>query len=768
VSIYHANECGGGALSISSDGEYIGAGGVNEVCLLSGASHEVLMRWPTVGGTDSISISFDGRYVAAGGSGPRDSGWIAAYSTQSSASLWENETDDRIVSVAISSDGALIATQDIGGIVRVLSRSDGVILWSYSIGTSGAMAHPVAISSNGDHIVAGTTPGGGDPSVFLFSAFSETPIWSYLPPYPSEWIASVAISSNGEHIAAGDYAGRIYLFSRLQATPLWTYETSRDIYSVALADDGKLLVVGGGDGNVYLFSATSGVPHWVYPTGGPVYSVSISADGNHIAAGSQDGRVYLFSASSNTPLWSYQTEARIAAVSMASKGNRVAASNPGNGLHVLPHSIFAEARISTLAATPLRFQLDAGDSLQFSANLTSDGTPVEGCLVTWSATSGIFDPRSAETNAEGQVLARYTAPLVMSETAVTITITSSGGSRFASATATLQGVVTALTGKHREPISISNDDQFTTQNGVVGGAGTRADPFVIQGWVISATENAGIEIDNTQDHFVIRDVHIVGSGAHGNPHNGISLNHIASGRIENTIIEGASGAGIAVTDSSLVVIASNGIRGSASRGIQVSRTDGILIEGNTVSGSDDNGIELEELSEGSVVGNTVTDSTKHGIGLYSTNNCLVENNVSRRNGWMGIQLRGTTGRFGISSEYPSVRNTVRGNEISHNGLGPWGGGGILIKENSDNNGIEGNTVHDNDGSGIAIQFDADNISIRGNEVHDNFGMGIVIQSDSDDAWIEGNLLRHNGQDAILVDDSIQATLVDNTIVSDDR
>lgn len=60
------------------------------------------------------------------------------------------------------------------------------------------------------------------------------------------------------------------------------------------------------------------------------------------------------------------------------------------------------------------------------------------------------------------------------------------------------------------PILIEGDAGFTPQNGVTGGSGTSADPYVIEGWEI--TGSVGIEVRNTTAHFVIRNSYVRDTG----------------------------------------------------------------------------------------------------------------------------------------------------------------------------------------------------------------------------------------------------------------
>jgi hypothetical protein len=60
--------------------------------------------------------------------------------------------------------------------------------------------------------------------------------------------------------------------------------------------------------------------------------------------------------------------------------------------------------------------------------------------------------------------------------------------------------------RERDFISINANNEFNPSNGVVGGSGTRRDPFVISGWNVS-----DVQIQNTSKYVVIKDNVVSGS-----------------------------------------------------------------------------------------------------------------------------------------------------------------------------------------------------------------------------------------------------------------
>ena len=104
-----------------------------------------------------------------------------------------------------------------------------------------------------------------------------------------------------------------------------------------------------------------------------------------------------------------------------------------------------------------------------------------------------------------------------------------------------------------DPILITDNADFNATNGVVSGAGTLANPFVISGWRIDASSSTGIEIRDTDKHFTITNVTIVGE----NDTEGYSiyLYRVSNGKLDgildqrnNGTTELVSSDGVTVTD----------------------------------------------------------------------------------------------------------------------------------------------------------------------------------------------------------------------------
>lgn len=60
-----------------------------------------------------------------------------------------------------------------------------------------------------------------------------------------------------------------------------------------------------------------------------------------------------------------------------------------------------------------------------------------------------------------------------------------------------------------DPINIQNNNDFTEENGVIGGSGTEEDPFIIEGWEINGS-GYGIRIYHTTSYFIVRNCRLTG------------------------------------------------------------------------------------------------------------------------------------------------------------------------------------------------------------------------------------------------------------------
>jgi len=144
-------------------------------------------------------------------------------------------------------------------------------------------------------------------------------------------------------------------------------------------------------------------------------------------------------------------------------------------------------------------------------------------------------------------------------------------------TKTVEVVSTAPLLKNHSPIYIDGDDDFTPENGVVGGSGTADDPYVIEGWFINATTD-GISIQNTRKYFVIRNCLVSSTDDFGS---GIWLSNVTNGQIYNNTIKGDTG--IVLTYTTNVTIYNNTISGN-NDGVSLWYSTNVTIYLNSIAG----------------------------------------------------------------------------------------------------------------------------------------------------------------------------------------
>jgi len=157
------------------------------------------------------------------------------------------------------------------------------------------------------------------------------------------------------------------------------------------------------------------------------------------------------------------------------------------------------------------------------------------------------------------------------------------------------------TGNH-EPIYIYGDCDFTPANGVVGGSGTCADPFIIEGWCIDGPRaDYGIYVDHTCAHFVIRDCVIERSQIAG-----VYLNSVQNGVVEDL--------DIALSDT----------------GVYLLNSDGNIVRDCSISDCLV-GLEMAAFSDGNLIaGNSFVDNGLHALDPMG-GNCWCEQ--GRGNYW---------------------------------------------------------------------------------------------------------------------------------------
>jgi len=182
------------------------------------------------------------------------------------------------------------------------------------------------------------------------------------------------------------------------------------------------------------------------------------------------------------------------------------------------------------------------------------------------------------------------------------------------------------------PILIAGDTNFTAVNGVTGGSGTLADPYLIEGWEINTTAAHGIEVRDTTAFFLIRNAYLYGSLSN---YSGVHLSGVANARLEGNLVVGTR-RGVDVVGSTNLVIASNNVSGNLN-GIVLSAlgtlgdTNNVTVVGNTLSNNLQYGIVAQSVVNITVTGNLITGNLR-GLHLLTSRNAVVSGNTLNGNG----------------------------------------------------------------------------------------------------------------------------------------
>ncbi len=181
-------------------------------------------------------------------------------------------------------------------------------------------------------------------------------------------------------------------------------------------------------------------------------------------------------------------------------------------------------------------------------------------------------------------------------------------------------------------ISITGDDEFTQENGVTGGNGTKDNPYIIENWVIDATNKGnGIYISNTRAYFIIRNCAIYNSSGNSLPYFGwgdIHLSNVKNGIIENNLCSKGSWYGISLYQSSHIILRKNNILKNNYAGIYIYNSSFNTVIENYIS-ENKYGLFISFHSGNNEINrNKIIENENYGVAIWDescTNNTVYEN-----------------------------------------------------------------------------------------------------------------------------------------------
>ena len=302
--------------------------------------------------------------------------------------------------------------------------------------------------------------------------------------------------------------------------------------------------------------------------------------------------------------------------------------------------------------------------------------------------------------------------------------------------------------------------------GISWGNGTASDPYIIADWEINASSAHGIEIRDSNVHFIVRNCYV----HDGKPqYKGICLRNCVNGILEDNIcLDNLHGIYLSLSSSNTLI---NNNCSNNYEGIVLSDSNSNTLSNSNCSSNWEEGIWLDYSSNNTLINNNCPNNAV-GISLdSSSNNTLSDNNCS--NNWYGIWFcdsNNNTLSNNICSCYyyligiwlcDSSNNTLSNNNCSNNADGIYldsSNNNILSNNNCSNymdsidahgiyldsssNNILSNNTCSNKKNGIYLSLSNSN-TLSNNNCSSNKYEGIDLFSSSNNI-LSGNILNENG------------------------
>jgi parallel beta-helix repeat protein len=376
--------------------------------------------------------------------------------------------------------------------------------------------------------------------------------------------------------------------------------------------------------------------------------------------------------------------------------------------------------LPSATGTPASATIDAGQNVDFTC--TPSGGSESGYTFVWDFGDGLGTSNDQSPS--------YIYPSA-GTFYVTVTVADDlGGS------SSPQAISTIRVYDVHDPIVILINGDFTSGNGVVSGSGTIDDPFIIEGWGIDASGAKGIDIENTDAYFTVRDcyVHDGGSGYVGiylyNCVNGILSDNTCANNYDGIYLEESSGNTVSYNDCSF----------NSRHGIVLYSSSDSIISNNTLDSNSNIGIFLQQSSDSNTVSNNTCSNANYGICLSSSSGNTVDNNTCSSSYFAGMRLSLSSG------------NILSNNTCSNNYIG-------MIIQRSNSNALSNNTCSSNDEYGIYIYASSNSNTLSNNTCSEDY-YGIYLYSSSGNDLIDN--ICSNNYDGIYLYYSDGNTIVNNT------
>ncbi len=375
--------------------------------------------------------------------------------------------------------------------------------------------------------------------------------------------------------------------------------------------------------------------------------------------------------------------------------------------------------------------------------------------------------------------------------------------------------------EYSDIIGIDGDSDFTTQanDNNWSGSGTEADPYILADLQINVTSSstAGIEVRNTDHHFIIENCSIDGNDTTWYNQGGIILYGAPNGIIDGCTLYGLS-APIEVRNSGGAVVRDSVIQGvgSTRAGIKIYSSEGTEVSNNTIelldsdadSGCCRDGIVVDGSDDSSIRNNSIENTTRNGLLLDGSVDLTVDNNtlmntsfgfdfffssdtpnsytftantvnglpvvyLASQTGGDSIDLTGVGQLILVSCSQMTIANQNMSGAgtplilassnmvISNNSFSNMFGPGMKLLDDQFSS-VENNSFTGNRGNGLEIE-DSGHTSITNNYMASNENAGLDIYR-ADDLEVRGNLIEDNEGDGLNLFAGDTNTFIRNTII----
>jgi outer membrane protein assembly factor BamB len=240
-------------------------------------------------------------------------GTVRALDMRTGKVVWRHDTPRGKMASSPAVWGKTLVVHGMDGHVWILRRSDGRLLWHYTVG-SPVESSPVVVGKGID----------------VFGAWNGTVTALDLRTHRVRWRRAFGckITSSAAYadstIYLGDYCGRLLALRAANGALRWSRSVNGRVYGTPAVSAGRIFVPSSTGGSLTAFS-TRGARLWSRSTGSYVYSSPAVAHGR-VFFGSYNGIFYALSARSGRTLWTHGTGGPISGAAVVVDGIAYAGS----------------------------------------------------------------------------------------------------------------------------------------------------------------------------------------------------------------------------------------------------------------------------------------------------------------------------------------------------------------------------------------------------------------------------------------------------------